>query len=371
MTMRVPDSKQRSIPSPVLLCAFVLTLWASPAPRAQQTTPKPSEETRSPEEPPQKLSWPRDKKRPVCRVADGDHTLEVLVDHIVRNHADNAAKMLDLTYGRELASPRGPTWVRQYADVIALERWALEEGKLRSAAEDTLKASRKAAFEGWLEAYGEERAARRQPLKLDQDEVDRLYLDFRRTNGLASEVQGWLDFLVPEIEPKSEDVQVFYDERPQYFGGVLTMAHILVETRDPRTLELKTGKAAEEAQAKIARIQKLLNDGELEFEEIARRESDDRRTAPEGGRLNGVKRFDPRLPATLSRAAWRLQKGDVSEPIQSPYGVHFVKRIGYRQVYFVIFTDKIRKEVAETARRSKQEDILIRAREKFGVELLY
>ena len=87
--------------------------------------------------------------------------------------------------------------------------------------------------------------------------------------------------------------------------------------------------------------------------------------------MSGIQRFDPRLPASVCRVAWQLRDGEISEPFESPYGIHIVKRVGYRHLYYVLFTDRIKPEIAATMRRAAQEDMLFSARERQSVVLRY
>src|SRR5690606_38213946 len=117
-------------------------------------------------------------------------------------------------------------------------------------------------------------------------------------------------------------------------------------------------------------MERLAPDGS-NFSDLARRFSDDRRTAREGGILRNVGRFDPRLPAAICRAAWALKDGEVSEPFESPYGIHIVKRLTFRMQFYVLFTDAAKPKIAELMRKAEQEDLLFETRERLAVELHY
>ncbi|MFO1054548.1 MAG: peptidylprolyl isomerase [Planctomycetota bacterium] len=323
--------------------------------------------------PAQKLSWPKDAGRRVCSVAGRDFTLRDLLTHIAERHYPGMLKLMDTPAGLGyLQSPKVAEWVRAFADVKSLEIEAaareLDFEKVREQLGEPLKQD----FEAWMKTYQDQRAQQGSPLELTQERVNLLLTDYQRDEGLRTEVQGWLDVLVPETPlDAGGKIREFYEDHPQYFGGVVTLAQIFVETRDPRTLELKTGKDREASLAKLADIRaRLLADGS-NFEEVARLMSDDHRTAREGGRLDGVKRFDQRLPAAICRTAWNLKDGQISDPFESPYGVHIVKRIGYRHLYYVVFGDRIKADVAATMRRIAQEDLLFDLRRRFGTTLWY
>jgi hypothetical protein len=321
----------------------------------------------------QKLAWPRDRERVICRVDGTEHTLLDLLEHIQERHEPRMLALMDLPTGEAyLQHPRMASWVRQYADVVALESEAKSRGLGYEDAEEALGTALRKGFEVHLEGYVERRARSGSPVELTQERINLLLADYQRDFGLECEVRGWLDALVPAVSTEeTQRLRTFYDEHPQWFGGVVTISQIMVEHRDPRTLELLTGDARRAAYAKLADIEARLAPDGSNFEEVARLLSDDERTARSGGRMSGIERFDDRLPAALCRTAWRLRDGQVSAPVESAFGIHIIKRISYKHRYYVVFTDAIRGEVADTMRRSEQENMLFGARERHGVQLLY
>lgn len=344
---------------------------------AAQDPQPPAEETPEPvtqdDARPQKMAWPRDRERVVCRVAGKAHTLEDMMRHIDARHYPGMLKLLETPTGQAyFEHPIMASWVRQYADVVALEATARARGIAYEDAKETLGDTLKKSFEAYLEDYVARREREGRPVELTQDRINLLLTDYQRDRGLGIEVQGWLDHLVPNVPlDATARLRKFYEDHPQYFGGVVTISQILIKHRDPRTLELKTGKALEDAYAKLADVRARLKPDGSNFEAVARRFSDDRRTGREGGRMDGIRRFDERLPAALCRTAWKLADGEISEPFESPFGIHIVKRIGYRHQYYIIFNDQIRAAVSDAMRKKGQEDTLFGAREKYGVELRY
>lgn len=320
-----------------------------------------------------KLQWPRDRERVVCRVGGVDHTLEALLAHIAERHYPGMLALVDGPTGKGyFEHPVMASWVRQYADVVALEAVALRRGITYADAREELGNALRRAFEAHLEDYSARREREGRPIELTQERVDLLLTDFQRDHGLGVEVQGWLNVLVPAIPlDQTQRIRDFYADHPTWFGGVVTVAQILVQHRDPVTLELKTGAAREAAFARLADVRRRLKPDGSNFEEVARLLSEDRRTAREGGRLSGIERFDERLPAAICRAAWSLKDGEVSEPFESPFGIHLVKRVEYKHLYYVIFNDRIAAEVADTMQRAAQEDLLFETRANAPIVLRY
>jgi peptidyl-prolyl cis-trans isomerase SurA len=64
----------------------------------------------------------------------------------------------------------------------------------------------------------------------------------------------------------------------------------------------------------------------MSFEEVARQFSDDKQSSERGGMLQPFK--SGRLPKSFEDAAFDLKaNGDISEPVETPYGWHLIKRI--------------------------------------------
>jgi hypothetical protein len=99
----------------------------------------------------QKLAWPRDRERVICRVDGTEHTLLDLLEHIQERHEPRMLALMDLPTGEAyLQHPRMASWVRQYADVVALE----SEPKRRSA-----RRSGRASRSIWKATSNDARAA--------------------------------------------------------------------------------------------------------------------------------------------------------------------------------------------------------------------
>ena len=110
-------------------------------------------------------------------------------------------------------------------------------------------------------------------------------------------------------------------ERKPYEGEI-TAAHIMIRT------DLAVNDVNKDLmRRKIDSIYGRLKKGEP-FENLARTESQHSSTASNGGRLKKFDRLSNWLPADIVHHAFKLEKdGEFSEPFQSEYGWHIVKRI--------------------------------------------
>ncbi len=318
-----------------------------------------------------KLEYPADRERAVAVVDGKEITLEDLARHIEERHRPGFREFLATAAGNlYFQSPLMPMWVRQYADVVALQSEARYRNLDLGEAEDFLAEALKDGFESWLQEYVAQRNLEGRPLPLDQDRLDQLLTDYQNNYGLESEVKGWLEFLTPE-DATDEELRAYYNDNARVFGGRVTLAHILINTRDPNTGILLQGDARDRAEEKLADARARIRDDGSNFGDVARLLSDDRRTAERGGVFHNVLRFDPRLPAALCRTSWYLRNGEVSEPIQTRYGTHIVAKISFQMNTFVLFTEEVKPRVRGAMRQHGQENLLFDLRQRRRVELLY
>ncbi|WP_319503621.1 peptidylprolyl isomerase [uncultured Draconibacterium sp.] len=114
-----------------------------------------------------------------------------------------------------------------------------------------------------------------------------------------------------------------HDTRPN--KGELQVAHIMKNVGRNAT-------PGEKAKAKTAidSIYQLLLDG-ADFAEMAKKESQDRRSAVRGGEMPWFSAG--RIVKEFSDPAFALKNdGDISEPVKTPYGYHIIKRLSARPV---------------------------------------
>lgn len=95
------------------------------------------------------------------------------------------------------------------------------------------------------------------------------------------------------------------------------LRHVLVKVAEGAPLAEKN-KAREKAVA----LKKRLESGE-DFEELAEKESDDQESARKGGDLGYV--FKGWLPDPVEEAAFSMRVGEISGPVESPFGWHILK----------------------------------------------
>lgn len=102
------------------------------------------------------------------------------------------------------------------------------------------------------------------------------------------------------------------------------------------------------------------------FDALAREESDDPVSAARGGDLGPL--LEGEVDAAFFDAAAALAPGEVSKPVETPFGFHVVKALAPADVVTPAF-DEVRGLLAAEARKEAQAALLARLREDIGVEI--
>ncbi len=113
-----------------------------------------------------------------------------------------------------------------------------------------------------------------------------------------------------------ENLQRFFQRHQRDFDGTtLRVAQIL----------LKAGPDADRQalRRRAEQIRQQITSGTLSFDEAARQFSE-APTSQSGGELGWIARREP-MPEFFSQAAFALQEGQLSQPVESPFGVHLIR----------------------------------------------
>ena len=141
------------------------------------------------------------------------------------------------------------------------------------------------------------------------------------------------------------------DSRPS--RGEIKVAHIM--TIFPQSAGNKT---IDSAHLKIQEYYNKLKAGE-KFEEIAKKYSDDRRSAEKGGELNWF--YVGQMVPEFEEAAFSISNnGEYSTPIKTSYGWHIIKRIAIRPIApFEKEKERIKKNFERDERSKMPEQALV------------
>ncbi len=141
----------------------------------------------------------------------------------------------------------------------------------------------------------------------------------------------------------NEVLEEYFEKNKSVFNSEsVKVSHILVDTRG-----LKTEEELSQMLKRIKEIKREIDQGAT-FDEVAKKYSDCP-SALQGGDLGFIQRKG-NLAKSFLDAAFSLQVGQVSEPVQTEYGYHLIKvtdkRPGF-QVRFMDVREKVRLEVLD------------------------
>ncbi|HEU5020888.1 MAG TPA: peptidylprolyl isomerase [Bryobacteraceae bacterium] len=148
----------------------------------------------------------------------------------------------------------------------------------------------------------------------------KLQIEFQRDNMLA---QAMFLNLQQQAVVSDAQVQAYYDAHKSDYE-ILKARHILIRVKGapmpatPGKPELTDA----EAKAKAEEIRKRIVGGE-DFAKVAEAESDDTTSGKSGGDL-GEFRHGMMVPP-FEKAAFALKPGEISEPVQTPFGYHIIQ----------------------------------------------
>lgn len=111
----------------------------------------------------------------------------------------------------------------------------------------------------------------------------------------------------PRIDISQDEIKEYFDKNMQEFEieEQVEVNHILVETEDI-----------------AAEVKGKLDDG-ADFAELAKEYSTDESTKDFGGALGAVKRGE--MVTEFEKAAFSLQEGGISQPVNTEYGYHIIQ----------------------------------------------
>ena len=120
-----------------------------------------------------------------------------------------------------------------------------------------------------------------------------------------------------DVEKEAKNI---YDQTQHYvdsLGGLINPSHILVKVS-----QKATGEEQRVAREKADSIYNAIVGG-ADFGDLARKCSDDKGSAVNGGELNWIQ--PGQTVQEFEKAAYALNKGEMSHPVLSPFGYHIIK----------------------------------------------
>jgi peptidyl-prolyl cis-trans isomerase C len=159
--------------------------------------------------------------------------------------------------------------------------------------------------------------------------------------------------VVGRIDPQEDELRAYYEQyRLRYYVPELVhVRHILI-----RVPEEAPPERVEAARKRIEEIYQLWKDG-TDFQDLARRHSEDELSAPQGGDYGWIQRGDPTGQAFVDLAFSLQEPGEVGGPVRTERGFHLIQLVERRPEAGARFED--------VADRVLKDYILEKTRERY------
>ncbi|MFC0473695.1 peptidylprolyl isomerase [Halalkalibacter kiskunsagensis] len=149
------------------------------------------------------------------------------------------------------------------------------------------------------------------------------------------------------IEITDEDIRAYYEENEEQFGEQIRASHILVEDEETAAEVLEKIEAGED------------------FAELAKEYSTDPGSGARGGDLDFF--GEGKMVPPFEEAAFALEIGEISEPVESDFGFHIIKVTDQRNT-FEDYADEIEQILIQQQSKSNDE-IMAELLENADVEI--
>ena len=211
---------------------------------------------------------------------------------------------------------------------------------------------------------------------LDREDLTRLQILLTRSQALAGAYLGDLQKNADKLVADA-DVEQYYKDHPADFDEI-RVRHILISTQpkpeseeesDPKDAKDGKPKDAKDAKAKkpadkpktltkdeaLKKSQELLErarKGE-DFAKLATENSDDQGSKDKGGEYDFF--GHGKMMPEFEKAAFALQPGQISEPVETQFGYHIIKLEERRAAAAPTADDKVRQQIVEKLKQEKIE----------------
>jgi peptidyl-prolyl cis-trans isomerase D len=158
-----------------------------------------------------------------------------------------------------------------------------------------------------------------------------------------------------DVQVTHDDLVAYYDQhRDQYrTPEQVKVSHILIKTPLPGPDGKVDEKGVTEAQHRAEDLLKQLKGG-ANFEELAKKYSEDPGSAKEGGSLGFIGRG--RTVPEFEKAAFSLPKGQISDLVKSSYGFHII-RVDDKQEAHMKTLDEVKDDIEPILKQQKAQQI--------------
>lgn len=159
-----------------------------------------------------------------------------------------------------------------------------------------------------------------------------------------------------QIEPRDEDIEDYYQTKVADFRVEKSYraSHILIhikssEIKGDASPEEKQKQAEDKAKVRAAELQEKIKAG-ADFEEIAKKHSDDPGSGAKGGSLGKFPKGT--MTPAFETALDKLEVDEISEPVLTPFGYHIIRLEGRDEAHIKPL-DAVREEVIQSLKEIK------------------
>jgi EpsD family peptidyl-prolyl cis-trans isomerase len=199
--------------------------------------------------------------------------------------------------------------------------------------------------------------------RLDQDPAVESQIQFSRTSVLA---QAYMNKLTAAQSGGPVDPKQYYDTHKDEFDTA-KLSGIAIAFTPPGTPANPNGpnRTEQEAQAKADDIEKKIKAG-ADLTTLARTESDDQRSATQGGSLGTLTPSAPGIPTDLKNVVFnKLQPGQVSEPVRVQNAYYIIKLDSRAQQPY----EQVKASIEQKLKGEKTQSILKQELDKYKVQV--
>lgn len=199
-------------------------------------------------------------------------------------------------------------------------------------------------FAGWRQRFPSEEEYKR---TLDKLHITEQEMRTVMEKGLATKQYVTVTFL-EKAEVSDEEMKKYYDEHPDFFQKPeeIRASHILIMIKPDAPEEEK-----EKARKKLEDIQEKLKQGEP-FDQLAKEHSECP-SSEQGGDLGPFSRG--RMVKPFEDAAFDMEVDEVSEVVQTNFGLHLIKVTEKKEAGSVPF-EEVKDRIAEFLKHKKAEE---------------
>jgi foldase protein PrsA len=159
--------------------------------------------------------------------------------------------------------------------------------------------------------------------------------------------------LQPKIEITDEEIKTYFEENKESFNTPeqVEASHILVED-----------------EATATKVKEKIDAGQ-DFAQLAKEYSTDASNAENGGELGYFSKGT--MVEEFEKAAFSMNKGDISDPIKTEYGYHIIHITDKKEAQEAVFEDhkeEIKKILLDEAVQSEYSNWITEQREQLNIE---